>query len=118
MTARKILLAEDEPLLRELTSEDLRDAGHTVACAENGDVASKILEQEFFEVLLTDIRMPGNLDGWELARAARARWPAIKVVYLSGYSPDVQQPVPGGRFLKKPCRLEELLRVLDELAAA
>ena len=118
MTARKILLAEDEPLLRELTSEDLRDAGHTVTCAENGDVASKILEQEFFEVLLTDIRMPGSLDGWELARTARARWPEIKVVYLSGYSAEGLQPVPGGRFLKKPCRLEDLLRVLDELAEA
>lgn len=118
MTALRILLAEDEPLLRELTAEDLRDSGHSVACAENGDVAMKVLEQESFDLLLTDIRMPGKLDGWELARTARARWPGIKVVYLSGYSPDVQQPVPGGRFLKKPCRLEELLRVLDELTAA
>jgi CheY-like chemotaxis protein len=117
MTALRILLAEDEALLRELTSEDLRDAGHSVACAEDGDMALKVLEQESFDLLLTDIRMPGTLDGWELARTARARWPGIKVVYLSGYSPEVQQPVAGGRFLKKPCRLDELLRVLDELAA-
>jgi CheY-like chemotaxis protein len=117
MTALRILLAEDEPLLRELTSDDLRDAGYTVACAANGDKALQVLEQEFFEVLVTDIRMPGSLDGWELARTARDRWPEIKVVYLSGYSPEVQQPVPGGRFLKKPCRLEDLLRVLEELAA-
>lgn len=118
MTALKILLAEDEALLRELTSEDLRDAGHTVVCAEDGDAALKVLKQECFEVLLTDIRMPGKLDGWELARSARTRWPELKVIYLSGYSADGLQPVPGGRFLKKPCRLEDLLRVLDELAAA
>ena len=57
--------------------------------------------------------MPGNLDGWELAR-----WPAIKVIYLTGYSPDALEPVPGGRLLKKPCRLAELLQVLEELRAA
>jgi CheY-like chemotaxis protein len=72
MTALRILLAEDEALLRELTSEDLRDAGHWVACAEDGDMALKVLEQESFDLLLTDIRMPGTLDGWELARTARA----------------------------------------------
>ena len=65
-----------------------------------------------------DIRKPGNLDGWELARRARARSAGIKVIYLTGYSPDALQPVPGGRLLKKPCRLAELLQVLEELSAA
>lgn len=118
MTALRILVAEDEALLRELTCEDLRDAGHTVASAENGHAALQALERESFDVLLTDIRMPGNLDGWELARRARVLWPAINVIYLSGYSPDALQPVPGGRILKKPCRLAELLLVLEQLSAA
>ena len=117
MTLPQILLVENEALLRELTCEDPSDAGYPVTSAGDGHEALQILAAQRFDILLTDIRMPGNLDGWELARIARENWPDLKVVDRSGYSPEVVQPVRGGRFLKKPCRLDDLLRVLGEISA-
>lgn len=114
---RRILLVEDEALLRALAHDDLSDAGHAVTCAADADQALDALQAAEFDLLVTDIRMPGRIDGWELAREARARQPHLAVVYISGYSPETIQPVPGGRFLKKPYRCEDLLRVVTEAEA-
>lgn len=108
MPEARVLLVEDEMLLREVTSADLADSGFAVTCASNGAEARTVLDRgEQFAVLITDIRMPGELDGWELARYARAARPDIAVIYISGYSGD-GEVVPGGLFLKKPYRLQEL----------
>lgn len=113
---RRILLVEDEPLLRELTRDDLVDEGHAVIVAGDAHEALEALEAASFDILLTDIRMPGRIDGWELARLARWRMPELAVIYISGYSPETIQPVEGGRFLKKPFRCEDLLRAITEVA--
>jgi CheY-like chemotaxis protein len=109
-----ILLVEDEPLLRELAQEDLRDLGHNPHSAGDFDSALEALDSGAdYDVLITDIRMPGRADGWELARLARMRTPEMGVIYISGFSGELPQLVVGGVFLKKPYRLNEMERALS-----
>jgi CheY-like chemotaxis protein len=115
MTAT-ILLVEDEPLLREMTREDLEDLGYVAICAGDcEDAWPKLKAERTIELLITDIRMPGDCDGWELARRARALRPDLAVIYISGYSADQPQPVPGGIFVKKPYRLRDIEQALAQL---
>jgi CheY-like chemotaxis protein len=112
----RILLAEDEPLLRELAIEDLTDAGFEVVAARDGDAALAILQDDqAFDLLFTDIRMPGATDGWALAEQAKRVVPGLKVIYSSGLSDPGTAMGPGERILMKPYRLEHLLSVLKEL---
>jgi CheY-like chemotaxis protein len=109
----KILLVEDEMLVRELAWEDLTDAGHEVTAAGSGDEALTILKADpGFDVLFTDIRMPGDIDGWELAREAKRLAPDILVVYATGLNDESGQMSPGERMLTKPYRRDELLGAL------
>ncbi len=112
----KILLVEDEPLLREMTREDLRDLGYSAICARNAPEGWDVLQhEESIGVLITDIRMPGEFDGWELARRARNQLPSLGIIYISGYSGEEQQLAAGGVFLKKPYRLPDMERALSEV---
>jgi CheY-like chemotaxis protein len=104
-----VLLVEDEPLLREMTRSDLEDLGLSAVCAQDADEALQTLgTAQRTAVLITDIRMPGSCDGWELARRARQMRPDLPVIYISGYTADAPQPVAGGIFLKKPYRLKDV----------
>lgn len=117
MPDAKVLLVEDEMLLRELTRAELADSGFDVTCACNGSEARVVLEHDRpFEFLITDIRMPGEPDGWQLARDARVIQPGIRVIYISGYSGEGEL-VPGGVFLKKPYRFQDLESALESLRA-
>jgi|SRR5690348_16878891 CheY-like chemotaxis protein len=110
----KILVVEDEMLVRELALEDLTDAGHEVTAAGSGDEALAILGRDpGYDVLFTDIRMPGNLDGWRLAREAKQLVPEIRVIYATGLNDEAGEMQPGERMLTKPYRKDDLLKALD-----
>ncbi len=81
-----ILLVEDEPLIRAIVAEELAEAGFEVQEAENGDQAAAMIETtpHYFTLLVTDIHMPGTLDGIELARLVRAQRPDLPIIYTSG----------------------------------
>lgn len=114
---KSVLLVEDEVLLREATSEDLQDLGYEAICAQSAAEAWDILQTGVQLVaLITDIRMPGDWDGWELARQARALRPQLGVIYVSGYSEAQHQPVEGGVYLKKPYRFDDIRAALDQVA--
>ncbi len=114
----RILLVEDEFLVRQVAFDELGDAGHCVVEAVNGDAAAAILERDTaFDLICTDIRMPGMLDGWQLGAAARSLIPGIKVLYLSGYCETRRSLEPGEAFLPKPYRLSELLASVDSLTS-
>jgi CheY-like chemotaxis protein len=109
----KILLVEDEMLVRELAFEDLTDAGHDVTAAGSGDEALAILRRDqAFDVLFTDIRMPGEIDGWQLADEARELIPTLKIIFATGLNDDAGWKRPEDRMLAKPYRKDELLHAL------
>ena len=103
------LLVEDEMLVRHVAEEDLAELGCSVKSAASGDEGFELLRSgERFDLLVTDIRMPGAIDGWELARRARGILPGIRIIYVSGYAGEAHDPLPGSVFLKKPYRMEQL----------
>ena len=115
-----ILLVEDEWLIRSIVAEELTDSGFTVCEAENGDQASALIAQDpfAFNLLVTDIHMPGNLDGIEVARLFRKHRPGMPVIYTTG-RPDVFSALqPFGdkeALLRKPFALSDLLATVRRL---
>jgi CheY-like chemotaxis protein len=93
--------------LRELTSIVLKDYKYEVLEASSGVEALKVFErhQGQVDLLLTDLVMPEGMTGRELAQQLKNRKPELKVIYTSGYSPDVMGSdigLPGSKFLPKP----------------
>src|SRR5690349_15817059 len=81
----KILVVEDEPLIRLGLASLVEEAGYPVAEAANADQAIRILEADSsFRVVITDVDMPGSMDGLRLAHYVRDRWPPIQLVVISG----------------------------------
>jgi|1186.fasta_scaffold94504_3 CheY-like chemotaxis protein len=113
----KILVVEDEWLVRELVVEELRDAGFDVLEAANGAEAIARFEEQDPDILLTDIRLPGTLDGWEIAERCRRAKPAMPVIYASGYSEQTRM-VPGAVLFNKPYRATQIVSVIEKLTKA
>jgi len=112
-----ILLAEDEPLLRELGETILTQAGYKVLTAPNPD-ALKLLLTEYsgtIDLLLTDVVMPG-ISGPELVRLVRQSRPHIRVMYMSGYADDeIEDLDRDAGFLQKPFTPSELTAKVAEV---
>jgi two-component system cell cycle response regulator CpdR len=117
----RILLAEDDDSLRTFLAGALNRAGHFVADFPDGDQALEALEGMAFDLLLTDIVMPG-VDGVELARKAAELDPAMKIVFITGFAavalnPANQAPVKA-KVLSKPFHLRELVAEVEKVMAA
>lgn len=119
MAKPEILLVDDERDILELGALALREAGWEVQAAANGDIALVLLEQRLgFRLLITDVVMPGVLDGYSLARRAREIDPNLPIIYMTGFSGValVRSPgAPAGDMLQKPWKPSELLRVVGAL---
>jgi CheY-like chemotaxis protein len=90
-SVRRVLLVEDEFLIRLTLSEALADEGYEVLEAETGDDALAVLRSDpSIVLLLTDIQLPGSLTGINLAAAARAERPDLPVIYMTG-RPDTMK---------------------------
>jgi len=105
-----ILLTDDEPDLREVVAETLAEAGYAVLTATDGYDAVRVLSENWVNLLITDVTMPG-IDGFELARQAKVMRPSIKVIYISGYGVDSAKSagLTYGPALQKPMRIGDLL---------
>jgi CheY-like chemotaxis protein len=103
-SAPVILIVEDDPLLRMLAVEFVKDAGFETLEAGDADQAIAILETcGEVAVLFTDVDMPGSMNGLKLARLASERWPAMDILVASGHVRLRQSELPpDGRFLGKP----------------
>ena len=114
-SSHRILVVDDEPLIRLDVADTLREAGYQVLEACNADQAMKLLPRETFALILTDIDMPGTCNGLDLARAAHQHDPALPVVLLSGrVLPRVAEMPRRLAFLAKPYQVETLLHIVDE----
>ena len=116
----KVLIVEDETVVRLVGADAVADAGYEVLEASSADEAIRILEAAGeVHILFTDIRMPGSMDGLELARLVHDRWPRIKILLTSGDTWPSRQSIPNdSRFLVKPYRLDALQRELQLLHGA
>ncbi len=101
-----VLLVEDDAAVRQSLSMMLQRLGYVVRAAANGRAALEILENEAFDLLITDLIMPGGLGGSDLAARAREQHPDIHVIFISGYSDAVGSMIDtlqdGDQVLGKP----------------
>ncbi|MFD0857827.1 response regulator [Roseovarius aquimarinus] len=117
MTRRlTVLLAEDEALIRLDAAQMIAGAGLRVIEARSGDDALR-LAGEAPDILVTDVEMPGALDGVALAHALRRDLPTLGIIVTSGRQAVTADALPpGALFLPKPYRSEELLNALARIA--
>ncbi len=117
----RILVVEDDARVRRVTVQRLADLGYRVVEAADGPDALRQMEAvDGFDLLFTDMVMPGGMSGADLAREALRRDPALKVLYTSGYAePDVVRNEvtagAGANWLRKPYTAIELARKLREI---
>lgn len=118
--AVRILLVEDEALLREYAAESLREEGFDVQAVGDGEAGLKALQSNApIDVLLSDIRLPG-VSGYELAEAGRMLRPDLKMILMTGYAPGLPQTLEHTVHcvLQKPFRIDTLTGVITEALAA
>ena len=120
MATARVLLVEDEGLVRLTTAEILRDEGFEVVEAWDGDEAVRLLDGPgSFDALFTDVRMPGTRDGIAVAVHARRRHPAIPVLVVSGYVAQLIDRLgvldPAAVFISKPYDLDDIVVALRRL---
>jgi CheY-like chemotaxis protein len=114
-----VLVVEDNEALRRVVTRQLGELGYRVLAAENAAAGLALLERQSIDLLLTDVVMPGGVDGRELARRARHRWPDIKIVFTSGFSEarlngDAGPLAACTPLLSKPYRKEDLASAARE----
>ncbi len=113
---KHLLLVEDEAPLRQAIAEQLTDRGYQVEQAESGEAALAHLADFAFDIIVTDLRLPG-LDGSAVIEAAVARYPLIIAIVVTGFGTvkDAVEAIKRGAwdFVSKPFQIDELLHVLD-----
>jgi CheY-like chemotaxis protein len=114
---KRILVVDDEHVVREIIVETLIDEGHDVLQAPSGDTALLLLDDpDDIAALVTDLHMPGMV-GVELARRAREKHPDLPILFLSGRLDVLVASNPPKPFsgLQKPFRLEDLRKAVARL---
>src|SRR5580765_6358128 len=113
---KHLLLVEDETPLRQAIAEQLGDRGYRVEQAESGEAALAHLADFAFDIIVTDLRLPG-IDGCTVIEAAVARYPHIIAIVVTGFGTvkDAVEAIKRGAwdFVSKPFQIDELLHVLD-----
>jgi PAS domain S-box-containing protein len=120
-TTGSLLLVEDDPGVAAVAFDLLTEHGLSVTLAENGPEALARLETATFDIMLTDVVMPGGMSGIELARRAADLYPAMRILLASGYAgDDVDDDLVGASWplLRKPYSGEELFQALGRAKAA
>src|ERR1700741_4605962 len=113
---KHLLLVEDEAPLREVIALQLVDHGYHVEQADSGEAAIARLADFAFDIIITDLRLPG-IDGSSVVEAAVERYPDIVAIVITGYGTfkDAVEAIKRGAsdFVNKPFQIDELLHVLD-----
>src|SRR5438874_5659787 len=113
---KHLLIVEDEGPLRKAVAEQLTDRGYRVEQAESGEAAIARLADFAYDIIITDLRLPG-IDGSAVVEAAVARYPDIIAIVVTGYGTvkDAVEAIKRGAwdFVSKPFQIDELLHVLD-----
>ena len=117
----KILVVDDEQGWRDLLSLELSSKDCTVKAAANAAEALDLLRCESFDLVITDVRMPGELDGIDLIQTYRRENPAQKAIFITGYAMEekIEQALETNSVLclKKPFENQKLLNAIQSLLA-
>ena len=117
----RILLAEDDDSLRGFLARALEKAGYAVRVCADGEEAVEALDDGPYDLLLTDIVMPG-VDGIEVARMAAARPPDLRIMFLPGLAAVAlaagSGASEGAKVLSKPVHLREIVSEVERMIAA
>jgi CheY-like chemotaxis protein/predicted GNAT family acetyltransferase len=119
-TLKTILLVDDDPIVRAVASRLLRRSEYEVLEASSGLEALRILREPLrpVDLLLTDIIMPG-LSGWDLGELVRVEFPAVRILYMSGFADDeivrARAQLSDDNFLPKPFGFESLTRAVQTM---
>jgi CheY-like chemotaxis protein len=115
-----VLIVDDEAPIRVLLSDILRARGHKVMTAEDGLAGLRAVEHMRFDMVITDLSMPGA-DGWTIIDETRRRSPETKLVILTGYGGFAELAVPGGdtsivdALISKPFNIAEIDLTINRL---
>jgi CheY-like chemotaxis protein len=115
VSAQTILVVEDEFLIRFMLADSLREIGYQVLEAANGDEGlAVLLSGQAVDLMVTDVRMPGSIDGIELTRRSKSLAPARPVIVCSAHLFEPES-YPADAFLPKPYTFAELANVIERL---
>ncbi|AML50446.1 hypothetical protein RC74_03440 [Falsihalocynthiibacter arcticus] len=119
----KLLIAEDETAVRDVLVMILERAGYQVMATTSGDAAFAVFEADpSYNLLLTDIVMPGQLQGTTLAKKLRKRWPDLPVIFMSGYASEATVHGNGLRpediRMMKPVQRADLLMAVEKVLSS
>jgi len=113
----RVLVIDDEEDIRRLLADILTSGGHVVSSASNGIEALEILKEENFDLVLTDLEMPG-MSGWEIARSIKKVAPETMIALITGWGAnlDSAQLQESGidKIVNKPFRMDQILSLARE----
>ncbi|MDX7952707.1 response regulator [Lichenihabitans sp. Uapishka_5] len=119
--SKLVALVEDEPIVRDVAAVELEDRGFSVVEFESADAALPYLQENggAFSLVVTDVQMPGRINGLELVIVLQRWWPQLKVLVTSG-GPLVNPSLlpPTAKFIAKPWRAADMASRVQELVAA
>ncbi|TCP30732.1 response regulator [Sphingomonas sp. BK235] len=113
----RILLAEDDAVMREYLTRALERSGYAVTAVDRGTAALPLITEQRFDLLLTDIVMP-EMDGIELAQKAQELAPGMRVMFITGFAAvtlKAGNTMPQARVLSKPFHLRDLVLEVERL---
>ncbi|WP_232362525.1 response regulator [Desulfogranum mediterraneum] len=115
-----ILIADDDPVIRKLFEKRLTNAGYQVRVAVDGMDAAQQLHTSCFDIIITDLVMPGDIGGLELLQIAKQRHPRTEVIVITAHS-SIDTAVNAMKngavdYLEKPINFDELFLRLDKIA--
>ncbi len=115
----KILIVDDESPIREVLSASLKDEGHEVFTASDGEAGLRAMREKQPEIVFLDIWMPGSLDGIEVLTKARAQFPEVDFVMISGHG-TIETAVKATKlgawdFIEKPLSMDKILIVISNI---
>lgn len=107
-------------MLLDILSAELKDQKYNVLRAATGEIALSVLQDSIGEIdlLVTDIRLPGKVDGWAVAEEARRLRADLPVIYVTGYSGQVTREVQGSVLIAKPYRPSAIVAAATRLGVS
>ena len=112
-----ILVVEDEPITREILVRYLERSGFVIRSCSTGDEALSIVRTDGASIdwLLTDINLPGRIDGWVVGAEFHLMYPLRPVIYTSACAPTLKSNMAGGVYVPKPFSPAKIVEIIEQL---